>query len=78
MAIVLLALAGCGTHPREVIPDDQTAIATARTFCRWDGSVNHLHAELKGDKWHVWDDAMQNQAFLNRYDSGGTYVCVGL
>lgn|GEM_PF-6438430 len=75
--VCALALAACSIHLREAIPDADTAVASAVKLCNWQAS-EHLHAELQGQRWHVWDDRGNAQAFLNRYDTRGTYFCVGL
>jgi hypothetical protein len=73
----LLALAACAHRPHELVPDAPSAIATAIKLCNWQMPPASLRAELNGDRWHVWDDAGMH-AYLNRYDTGNPYVCVGL
>jgi outer membrane lipopolysaccharide assembly protein LptE/RlpB len=75
--LTALALCGCAIHLREAIPDAPTAVVVAAQLCNWAAS-DHLHAELQGDKWHVWDDRGYAHAYLNRFDTRGTYLCVGL
>ncbi|HWD27160.1 MAG TPA: hypothetical protein VG387_08345 [Rhizomicrobium sp.] len=72
-------LAGCaGIHLRVALPDAPSAVTAATKLCNWEPS-GHLHAEVQGERWHVWDDRGNAQAFLNRYNDGdGTYFCVGL
>ena len=79
-AILALTLSACTIHLREAVPDAPTAIVAATQLCNW-AAADHegrLHAALTGDKWHVWDDRGGTEAYLNRWDTGGTYVCVGL
>jgi hypothetical protein len=78
LSLVAAMLAGCGAiHLRVAIPDAPSAIAAATKLCNWE-ATEHLHAELQGDKWHVWDDRGNAHAYLNHYDTHGTYLCVGL
>ena len=85
MAVLILALLVCGValgacaaRLRETIPDAPAAVAAAARLCNWT-SVDNLHAELLGGtRWHVWDDGGERDAFVNRYDIDGTYVCVTL
>jgi hypothetical protein len=77
--LCLLALGACTVHLREALPDAPAAVAAAVRLCHWESS-DHLHAQPQGsDKWHVWDDRGNADAYLNRYKNGdGTFVCVGL
>ncbi len=75
--VSVLALSACTVHLRVAVPDADTAIATAVKLCGWEPS-EHLHAEPQGERWHVWDDRGTTLAFLNRYDTHGTYMCIGL
>jgi hypothetical protein len=76
--LAALFVAGCaGIHLRVALPDAPAAITAATKLCNWEAS-DHLHAEQQGDKWHVWDDRGNAHAYLNRYDTHGTYLCVGL
>ena len=78
LIVCVAALAACAVRPREAIPDAPTAIAAATKLCNWTSSEN-LHAELRaGTKWHVWDDTGEHDAYVNRYDIDGTYVCLTL
>jgi hypothetical protein len=77
LLVLLAALAACSTHPRDAVPDAATAMTTAATLCGWEAS-DSLHAEMNGARWHVWDDKRPLQAYVNRYDTGGSYVCIGL
>ena len=79
-AILGLTLGACTVHLREAVPNAPAAITAATQLCNWwpADHEGHLHAEPAGDKWHVWDDRGGAEAYLNRYDTGGTYVCVAL
>ena len=71
-------LSACVGHPHEITPDGTAAIATATQICKW-ADTGHMHAELKDGKlWHVWDEEGLHDAYVNRYDSDGTFVCVTL
>ncbi|MEI9888203.1 MAG: hypothetical protein WDN08_17240 [Rhizomicrobium sp.] len=74
---LLLALCACVLPPREVVRDEATAIATAQKLCNWSTAEN-LHAQREDKTWHVWDDAHERDAHINRYDTGGTYFCLTL
>jgi uncharacterized lipoprotein len=75
--LVLLPLAACSKAPRDAVPDETTAIATAAKLCHWEMS-DHLHAKPDGDRWRVWDDRGGAQAVVNRKGDGQTYLCIGL
>jgi hypothetical protein len=77
LSLAAVMLAGCAIHLRVALPDAPSAIAAATKLCNWEVS-DHLHAEQQGDKWHVWDDRGNAHAYLNRFDTRGTYLCVGL
>ena len=74
------ALSACTMHLRETVPNAPAAITAATALCNWwpADHEGHMHAELSGDKWHVWDDRGGAEAILNRYDTPATYVCVTL
>ena len=75
---LIAALTGCADlHLRVALPDAPSAIDAAVKLCNLEKS-EHLHAEVQGDKWHVWDDRGNAHAYINRYETGGTYLCVGL